>query len=181
MMKKKPVILIVDDEAGVISALKRTFMNDDIYIISAASGEQGLKILEGAKADLVISDQSMPGMDGIDFVREVRITYPDILTIILTAHADINNALLAINQAGVYKFIIKPWNDAELRITVKRALELLDTIREKDALAEEVKAKDILLADLEQKHPGITKVERNKKGYIVLRLGNSAGGIDESA
>ncbi len=169
-MKNKPIVLIVDDEAGVISALKRTFMNDDIHIISAASGEQGLKILEGARVDLVISDQNMPGMDGIDFVRQIRASYPEVLTIILTAYADIKNALLAINQAGVYKFIIKPWDDDELRITVKRALELIDMIREKKALAEEVKAKDIILSELERKHPGITKVERNKDGTVIVKL-----------
>lgn len=111
MKNKTPIILIVDDEAGVISALKRTFMNEDIHIISAASGEQGLEILEDACVDLVISDQNMPGMDGIDFVKQVRTSYPDVLTIILTAYADIKNALLAINQAGVHRFIIKPWDD----------------------------------------------------------------------
>jgi DNA-binding NtrC family response regulator len=170
MTNKKSAILIVDDESSVISALKRTFMNDDIHIISAASGEQGLKMLEGARVDLVISDQNMPGMDGIDFVKKVRTTYPDILTIILTAHADIDNALAAINTAGVYKFIVKPWNGDELRMTVKRALELLEVTREKKALVEEIKTRDILLAELEDKHPGITKVERNRDGAVVLRL-----------
>ncbi|MCP4076093.1 MAG: response regulator [Gammaproteobacteria bacterium] len=169
-MKLNPVILIVDDEAGIISALKRTFMNENLHLITAASAEQGLKILKGVHVDLVISDQSMPGMDGIDFVRQVRILYPDILTIILTAHAEIQNALYAINHAGIYKFIIKPWNDDDLRVTVMRAIEFLEMIRQKKNLTEEVRLRDVVLSELERSHPGITKVDRQEDGSVILRL-----------
>ena len=147
-------------------------MNEDIHIISAASGEQGLRILEGARVDLVISDQNMPGMDGIDFIQQVRINYPETLTIILTAHANIKNALKAINEAGVYKFIIKPWDEDELLITVKRAFELLDMTRERDTFAQKIKTKDMLLAKLEKEHPGITKIDRNKDGAVILEPEN---------
>jgi len=167
-MIKKPTLLIVDDETSIITSLKRTFMNEDMHIISAASGEQGLRILEGARVGLVISDQNMPGMDGIDFVRQVRINYPETLTIILTGYANIKHALKAINEAGVYKFIIKPWDEDELLITVKRAFELLDMTRERDTLVQKVKVQDMLLSNLEKEHPGITKVERNKDGAVIL-------------
>jgi len=92
------------------------------------------------------------------------------LTIILTAHAEIQNALYAINHAGIYKFIIKPWNDDDLRVTVMRAIEFLEMIRQKKNLTEEVRLRDVVLSELERSHPGITKVDRQEDGSVILRL-----------
>ena len=85
----------------------------------------------------------------------------------LTIHADINIAIKAINEAGIYKFILKPWDDTDFRITIKRALESLQVIKERDLLMEKVKTHEAILRGLEKKYPGITKIERDENGYIL--------------
>ena len=97
-------------------------------------------------------------------IESVKKDYPDILTIMLTGLTEIEIAVGAINEAGVYKFILKPWEDADLKITIKRALESLELIKERDSLAKQVKDKNIILQNLEEEYPGITKVERDEDG-----------------
>ncbi len=74
----------------------------------------------------------------------------------------------AINEAGVHKFILKPWNDNNLKITVRRALETLELIWERDSLLQGVKTRDAILQDLENEYPGISNVERDEDGYVIL-------------
>jgi two-component system probable response regulator PhcQ len=86
----------------------------------------------------------------------------------LTGQAEIEVAVQAINEAGVYKFIQKPWDDADLKITIRRALESIDLISERDRLLQKVKSRDAILKELEKKHPGITKVDRDEDGYMLI-------------
>jgi len=163
-------ILIVDDEENIVKSLTRILMDDGYTIQGAMSGEEGLRKLKKHEVHLVISDYKMPGMTGLEFLKRVQIDYPNILTIILTAYGDIETAIEAINDVGVYKFILKPWNEEDLRITIKRALELRELTIQKDTLIKRVKTQEIILKELEKKHPGITKVERDENDTTVLKL-----------
>jgi two-component system, probable response regulator PhcQ len=167
-MMKKHAILIVDDEEMILKSIYRTLRNEDYQILTAINGEKGLAVLKDHDVHLVISDQNMPGMNGIDFLKQIKRDYPQILTIMLTGNAEIEIAMNAINEAGVYKFILKPWNDNSLKITIRRALETLELIRERDSLLEKVKTRDAILQDLEKQHPGISKVDRDENGYIIV-------------
>jgi len=166
----KKTLLIVDDEENIIKTMIRTLRDDGYRIVTALSGEEGLSKLKKHEVDLVISDQKMPGMSGLEFLKKVRVTYPDILCIMLTAYGDIDTALAAINDVGIYKFILKPWDQVELRITIKRALEARDLTVERDSLLDKVRAQEIMLRELEKKHPGITKVQRDRHGTAILKL-----------
>ncbi len=166
----KHTILIVDDEESILKSITRALMDDNYHILTALSGQEGLSKLKNDEVDLVISDQKMPGMTGLEFLKKVQLQYPGILTIMLTAYADIKTAMEAINEAGVYKFILKPWDDNDLRLTIRRALELLQLVTERDSLLHQVKQQGAILRELEQKHPGITKVERDEHGTPVLKL-----------
>jgi DNA-binding NtrC family response regulator len=161
-------ILIVDDEEKILKAIQRTLRNENYAIFSAIGGEEGLKLLEMREFDLVMSDQHMPGMDGVTFLKKVKTEQPQTLTIMLTGAKEISVAMEAINEAGVYKFILKPWDDDDLKVTIRRALESLDLVRERDALRERVKSRDTLLKNLEKEHPGITQVEKDADGYLIL-------------
>ncbi len=161
-------ILIVDDEEKILKAIQRTLRSENYSIFSATGGEEGLKLLEMREFDLVMSDQHMPGMDGVTFLQKVKAEQPQTLTIMLTGAKEISVAMEAINEAGVYKFILKPWDDDDLKVTIRRALESLDLVRERDALRERVKSRDTLLKNLEKEHPGITQVEKDDDGYLIL-------------
>ena len=161
-------ILVVDDEKLILNAIKRTLRSENYTTLTAQSGDEGLMLLENHDVELVVSDYNMPEMSGLDFLKRVKKDYPHILTIMLTGHAEIEIAINAINEAGVYKFILKPWEDADLKITIRRALESLELIKERNSLAKQVKDKEIILQNLEEEYPGITKVERDEDGYIIL-------------
>jgi len=163
-------ILLVDDEENILKALARTLRTQGYRVLTARSAKEGLLKLEDDdyEVDLVISDHMMPAMTGIDFLKRVRVEHPHVLTIMLTGHSEVGTAIKAINEVGIYKFILKPWNNDDLLQTVKRALELKDLVMERDSLLQKMKAKDIMLKELERKHPGITKVKRDDDENVFI-------------
>ncbi len=160
-------ILIVDDEPGVLQGLKRVLRKEGYRIYLAEDGRQGLEMMGTYEVDLVISDYQMPVMDGLAFLAQVKRLYPHVLTIMMTGLEDVKIAVKAINEAGVYKFILKPWGNDELKITVRRALETMALIRERDSLLEKVKVRERLIQELEKEHPGICRVKRDEEGNII--------------
>ncbi len=117
-------LLIVDDEPNVLSALRRLFRPHGYEILLAANGEEGLALLEGSVVDLVISDMRMPNMDGAEFLSQVARRWPDMVRILLTGQADLEATIKVVNEGDIYRYISKPWDDAELVATVQRGLEL---------------------------------------------------------
>jgi two-component system NtrC family sensor kinase len=117
-------ILCVDDERNVLRALERIFLDDDYEIVIAGSGDEGLKIMEeDGPFQVVISDYRMPVMNGVEFLRAVYIRWPETVRIVLSGYADAAAIVAAINEGHVYRFIPKPWNDDELRVTIQNSLE----------------------------------------------------------
>lgn len=161
-------VLAVDDETNVLKALQRALRKESFTLLTAESGAEGLKLLSAREVSVVVSDFQMPEMNGLTFLKEVKENYPHILTIMLTGQGDLDVAVQAINEAGVYKFVQKPWNDQDLIVTLRRAIESLDLLNERDHLLQKVKSRDAILSDLEKKFPGITKVERDNDGYMIL-------------
>lgn len=126
-------ILCVDDEANILSALRRLFRGVHTVEI-AASGTEALKRLAAARYDVVISDMRMPGMDGATLLEQVRQRWPDTVRILLTGFADVDSTVAAINQAEIFRYLSKPWNDAELLHTVEQALTRKHLKEERDRL-----------------------------------------------
>jgi adenylate cyclase len=130
--------MIVDDDSTILMLMSNVFMYEDNYILTAESGEEALVKIKNNKIDLVISDQNMPGMSGLQLLRRVRAEYPDVVTIILTASSEVETAVKAVNEVGVYQFILKPFNVMDLRLTVKRALEYKQLLDERNLLLQVV-------------------------------------------
>lgn len=166
---KNHSILIVDDEKNVLSAMQRVLRKEPYTIYSVDSAEKALQLIKAREVSLVISDYNMPHEDGLECLKRIKILYPRILTIMLTGQAEVQVAVEAINVAGVYKFILKPWDDEDLKITVRRSLESLDLASERDKLMQKVKSRDAILNDLESKFPGISKVNKDDNGYLILQ------------
>jgi two-component system NtrC family sensor kinase len=138
-MSEQVQILCVDDERNVLRSLERVFLDDDFEIITAGSGEEGLTALEeNPDIQLVVSDYRMPGMNGVEFLKEVCNRRPDTVRIVLSGYADTAAVVAAINEGQIYKFIPKPWNDDELRQTVIKAIEVFELQNRNRELAEEL-------------------------------------------
>jgi len=118
-----PVLLFIDDEPNILSALKRLFRPHGYRIFTADSGAEGLALLEREPVDLVVSDMRMPGMSGAEVLEQVRLKHPEAIRILLTGYADVNSTIAAINRGEIYRYIDKPWNDDAIILTVKQALE----------------------------------------------------------
>lgn len=130
-------LLIVDDEPNVLKALQRVFRQEAYQVMLAASGDEALRICAQEAVHVVISDYMMPGMNGAELLRRIKQTWPDTIRIMLTGHADTGAVMGAINEGAVFKFILKPWNDDDLRVTVALALEQHDLIHKNRSLQEE--------------------------------------------
>ena len=120
---KERRVLLVDDEQGVLSALRRLLRNEPYELSIANNGPEALKLLEAQPAQLVVSDQLMPEMTGLQLLREIRRRWPETVGIILSGYTEVNTIIRAINEGEIYKFLTKPWNDEELKLNLRRAME----------------------------------------------------------
>src|SRR5262245_55243397 len=126
-------LLVVDDDRIILDLLKRTFSS--LYQVHAApSGEEALKILQENQIDLLITDQKMPAMTGLELIALARKHVPELQAILLTTYTEPEDLIAAINEGRVYRYVVKPWNTADLVITVKNALEAVQLRRERDGL-----------------------------------------------
>lgn len=130
-------VLFVDDEENILKALSRLMMDEDFEVLTASSGEEGLRLLHATdNVGLIVSDQRMPGITGVQFLAQAREMVPEALRIVLTGYADINATMDAINQGGAYRYITKPWNDEDLVLTIRDAVRQYQLIEENRRLTE---------------------------------------------
>jgi response regulator RpfG family c-di-GMP phosphodiesterase len=133
---KAAAILFVDDEANVLKALRRLFHNEPYSTYFASSGAEGLEILRQHAVDLVISDMRMPEMSGAEFLTQVFTQWPETIRILLTGYADLQSTIEAVNNGRIYNYCNKPWNDEELKLLVRNALEQKRLREERDRLSD---------------------------------------------
>jgi diguanylate cyclase (GGDEF)-like protein/PAS domain S-box-containing protein len=132
---QQATLLFVDDEPNVLKALKRLFRHENYTIYLAADGAEGLEILRQHAVDLIISDMRMPKMSGAEFLAHALEQWPETVRILLTGYADLQSTIDAINKSGVFSYCNKPWNDEELKLLVRNALEQKHLREEQKRLA----------------------------------------------
>lgn len=116
------VVLCVDDEPSILSALRRLFRPQGYRVLLAEGGAAGLAVLAAEPVDLVVSDMRMPEMDGVQFLEQVRERWPAVVRIMLTGYADINSTVAAINRGEIHRYIAKPWDDQDMLLSVSDGL-----------------------------------------------------------
>jgi len=122
MTKKKGRVLYVDDEEINLINFRET-LYDDFEIFTAGSGQAALALLEQeGEMALVVSDQRMPGMSGIELLAKIREAYPDTIRMIISAYTEVHELIEAINKAEVYRYFVKPWKEEQLRLTIGNAV-----------------------------------------------------------
>ena len=161
-------ILLVDDEPHVTEAVKRMFRKEPYIVFTARSGREALAVLAEHPVDVVVSDEQMPGMLGTDLMALIYREYPETVRIILTGHAGLDVAVRAINEGQIYRFLMKPCNEFELKIAVRQALQQKELTNKSRRLLNEVRRQKSILKRMEQDYPGISRVETNAGGTIVL-------------
>jgi PAS domain S-box-containing protein len=140
------VILFVDDEPEVLSLLRRTFPAQEGWeTLTASGGREALEILRRRAVDLLVTDQRMPNMTGIELVAEARRLIPDLCAILLTAYTDPRETVEAINRGQVYRYLVKPWEGADLRQAVLRAIEQVELKRERARLTADLERRLVAL------------------------------------
>jgi response regulator RpfG family c-di-GMP phosphodiesterase len=132
--KSTSTILCVDDEPNILSALQRLLSREGYVVKVASSASEGIRLLESQPFVLVISDLRMPEIDGIEFLVQVRARWPETLRILLTGQADMAKTVSAINQGEVYRFIAKPWNNDELLLNIRNAIEYQYLVHDRNRL-----------------------------------------------
>ncbi len=168
-------VMIVDDEQGVLNALKRSLRPYGWRVMTFLDPNEALNVSATETVDLVISDYRMPTMNGVEFLKEFMAIQPDSFRIILSGQADMSGVLDAINEAQIYRFITKPWSDADLAVTIEKALSHRQTLLENRRLADQVRRQEVQinhqkseLDRLEAECPGITQVDWDSDGSIVI-------------
>jgi two-component system response regulator HupR/HoxA len=127
VLRRLPAVLVVDDELRSQEALRRT-LEEDFEVFCASSAAEGWEILEMEEATagvrVVLCDQRMPGTTGVQFLKEVRQRWPDIVRIILSGYSDAEDIISGVNEAGIWQYLLKPWQPEQLLLTLQRAAEL---------------------------------------------------------
>lgn len=145
-----PTLLFVDDEQNILSSLKRMFRPLGYRILTASGGAEALTVLAQEEVDLVISDMRMPEMDGAELLSKVAERWPDTVRILLTGFSDLASTIKAVNEGHIYKYISKPWEESDLKLTVKNALETKFLQAERVRLMELTKRQNEELKELNQ-------------------------------
>ncbi|MGN2392149.1 sigma-54-dependent transcriptional regulator [Pelomicrobium sp. G1] len=137
-------VLVVDDEAQVRASLTRC-LEEDYRVLTAASAREALEILNREEVDLVLCDQRMPDMTGVEFFREARVSHPEVIRVLITGYTDPDDIIGSINEAAIYQFVSKPWQPDHLLLLIKRALESRELARRHRYLSRELKFSDDVL------------------------------------
>jgi len=133
----KAAVLFVDDEANILKALARLLLDEPYEVLTANSGSEGLKVLEAnPQIGLIVSDQRMPEMSGVEFLESSRVINPDAIKILLTGYSDVNATIDAINRGGASRYISKPWKDDELQQIINESLKRYELERENRRLTD---------------------------------------------
>ena len=135
-------VLFVDDERDILNSLERLLRKEYYRLLLTESGKESLDILEREDVHVIVADINMPEMDGFELLQQVMERYPDIIRVILSSSSDKHTILNAINTGNIYRYIVKPWDNNELNLTVLQAIELFNLQQERRDLLKKLEESD---------------------------------------
>ena len=133
-----PALLLVDDEENILNALFRVLRRDGYRILKTTSAREALQLMAANEVGVILSDQRMPEMDGVNFLRRAKQLHPDSIRLVLSGYTDLKSVTDAINEGAVYKFLTKPWEDEYLRENIREAFQRYEMKQERDHLMKEL-------------------------------------------
>src|SRR5687768_1480658 len=141
MAQRRHTILVVDDEPDVVKSVQ-DLLRYDYKVLGATRARDAMRLMEENDVHVVMSDQRMPEMSGVEFLGRARTDHPEAIRLLFTGYADIRAVIDAINQGNVYRYITKPWEPEELQAVIREAVERHDLVAERKRLVEELKGKN---------------------------------------
>jgi len=148
---RQRTLLLVDDEENIVAALRRLLRAEGWQLLSATSAEQALELMARHEVDVILSDQRMPGMTGVELLRRAKQLYPETVRLVLSGYTELQSITDAINEGAIYKFLTKPWDDVQLRAHLREAFAMKDMADQNRRLDQEVQVANRELAELNRR------------------------------
>jgi signal transduction histidine kinase len=161
-MARRHTILVVDDEPDVVQSVQ-DLLRLEYRVFGATRASEGIKLLQEKEVHVVMTDQRMPEMTGVEFLRRIRGDHPDAIRLLFTGYADLKAVVDAINQGNVYRYITKPWDADELQTILRQATEQYDLLVERKRLLAELQVKN---QELERANTELKKANDLKEAFI---------------
>jgi FixJ family two-component response regulator len=172
-------LLLVDDEDNIVAALKRLLRRDGYHIVTASSAVEGLQRLAEQEVDVIVSDQRMPGMTGVDFLHRAKALYPDTMRLVLSGYTELQSIIDAVNEGAIYKFLTKPWDDQLLRSHVAEAFRQKELADDNRRLAREVETANADLAKLNERLERLLGEQNEHAELLAAGADGMRGLLDE--
>jgi signal transduction histidine kinase len=163
-MGRRHTILVVDDEVDVVTSVQ-DLLRLDYRVLGATRAQEGLQLIRDLEIHVVMTDQRMPGMTGVEFLRRVREEQPDAIRLLFTGYADIKAVIDAINQGAVFRYITKPWDPDELQTIIRQASEQYDLLVERRKLMAELETKN---QELQAANVELAEANEMKSAFIKV-------------
>ncbi|MEI8196033.1 MAG: response regulator, partial [Phycisphaerae bacterium] len=157
-------LLVVDDEADVVRSVRDLFRLD-YHVLTTTSVDEAIRLMEQEEVHVVMTDQRMPGMTGVEFLAHVKGDYPDAIRLLFTGYADLRAVIDAINRGNVFRYITKPWDPDELQTIIREAMERYDLIVERKKLTADLQITNHQLKEANQE---LADANRMKEAFIQV-------------
>ena len=175
---RERTLLLVDDEPNIVSSLKRLFRRDGYRIVTANSGAEGLERMAEYEVDVVLSDQRMPGMTGVEFLRRAKELYPATVRMVLSGYTELQSITDAINEGAIYRFLTKPWDDEQLRKHVQEAFLQKVLVDENRQLSDEARKANEELALVNGRLERVLAAQQQRIQVEEVRAANARDMLD---
>ena len=177
--RKPRTLLLVDDEENILSSLRRLLRRDGYHIVTATSAAEGLKRLAEHEVDVIVSDQRMPNMTGVEFLRQAKALYPDTVRMVLSGYTELQSIIDAVNEGAIYRFLTKPWDDERLREHIAEAFRAKGLADENRRLSRAVETANSELADANARLEQLLTRRHDQAERLAASAGNMRELIDQ--
>ncbi|HSI60924.1 MAG TPA: EAL domain-containing protein [Ideonella sp.] len=177
-VRRTRTLLLVDDEENILASLKRLLRRDGYHIVTACGAAEGLKRMAETEVDVIISDQRMPGMTGVELLRRAKALYPASVRMVLSGYTELQSIIDAVNEGAIYKFLTKPWDDERLREHVAEAFRQKEMADENRRLARQVESANADYAEVNARLERVVAEQREQAELLTSSAGNMRGMVD---
>jgi len=165
----KHKILIIDDEPNILNSLRRTLTWEDTEVYTAEDADKASGVLKKEQdIEVIICDNRLPGISGIEFLTKIKPMYPDTIRILITGYPDLSTAMDAINKAHIWRYILKPLEIEELKMLIKQAFLYYRILRENRILLQIARQQAEWLKILQERYPEIVEKEVDKSSIYII-------------